>query len=177
MELKENLERLFKYAQEHADKAESLIAKARSEQRVLSEVADKASANYKKTILQGLPYVPVEFMKADNNFEGARDHYISTQEEIVMNIAFSLSFCGEIIDHIITKREESLLSYRRRIRILIEKLISITQSEVLQHASLVSLAPIITHMESSIVIHDPIIFGRLRQVLRHLRQDIAYLLS
>ena len=173
MDLSDRLDKLFRFAQDHAQKADTLLSQAVREQRIVSDNAEKASTNYKKTLLKGVPYVPVEFMKADNSFEGAKARFESTQQDIILNIAYSLSFCSELISNIVATQDVSLLVFRRRVRMLIEKLISITQSSVLQRAPLVSLVPILARMESEIVLKDPIRFGRLRQVLKNYRLTIS----
>ncbi len=82
MELIDRLEKLFGFAKDHAQKADRLLSQAAREQRIVSDNAEKANTNYKKTLLKGVKYVPVEFMKADNSFEGAKLRLESTQQEI-----------------------------------------------------------------------------------------------
>ena len=173
METIDRLERLFRFAKDHAQKAHGLLAQAAREQDIVSGKAEKANTNYRKTLLKGVQYVPVEFMKADNSFEGAKLRFESTQQELIMNIAYSLSFCSEIISNIVATQDVNLLVYRKRVRMHVEELISITQSSVLQRASLVALVPFLAQMESEIVVKDPIRFGRLRHVLKNYRLTIS----
>ncbi len=69
-------------------------------------------------------------MKADNSFEGAKLRLESTQQEIIMNIAYSLSFCNEIIRSIVATQDVSLLLFRKRVRMLIRINIDFTVNRI-----------------------------------------------
>lgn len=167
------LERTFKYAETHLNKADRLLVEAEKLRLELRENAEEAESNYRNAIMRGDIYVPVDFMRADNEFNGARLRLEEKQSEILLNINYTLSFCAEMVKYVIHNKNEESLSYRKKIRLLIEHAWEMCQSRSMTRASLTSLIPALTRMECMIVMNEATIFGRLRSVLREIRFKLA----
>lgn len=167
------LERTFRYAVSHLNKADRLLADAERLRQELRENVEDAESNYRNAIMRGEIYVPVDFMRADNEFNRAKLRLEEKQNEILLNINFTLSFCSEMVEYVIRNTNENSLSYRKKIRLLIEHAWEMCQSRSMMRASLTSLIPALSRMECMIVMNEATIFGRLRSVLREIRFKLA----
>lgn len=167
------LERTFKYAEAHLNKADRLLIEADRLHLELRENAKEAESNYRTAIMRGEMYVPVDFMRADNEFNGAKLKLEVKQNEILLNINYTLSFCAEMVEYVIRNKNEETLAYRRKIRLLIEHAWEMCQSRGMKRAPLTSLIPSLSRMECMIVMNEATIFGRLRSVLREIRFKLA----
>ena len=163
------LERTFKYAEAHLNKADRLLAEAEKLRQELRENVEDAESNYRNAIMRGEIYVPVDFMRADNEFLRLEEK----QNDILQNINYTLSFCSEMVEYVLRNTNENSLSYRKKIRLLIEHAWEMCQSRSMMRASLTSLIPALSRMECMIVMNEATIFGRLRIVLREIRFKLA----
>lgn len=167
------LERTFKYAEAHLNKADTLLAEADRLLMELRENAAEAESNYRSAIMRGEIYVPVDFMRADNEFDRVKKGLEGKQNEILLNINYTLNFCAEMVEYVIQNTNENSLSYRKKIRLLIEHAWEMCQYRSMTRASLASLIPALSRMECMIVMNEATIFGRLRSVLREIRFKLA----
>lgn len=167
------LERTFKYAEAHLNKADRLLAEAEKLRQELRENVEDAESNYRNAIMRGEIYVPVDFMRADNEFNSTKLRLEEKQNDILQNINYTLSFCSEMVEYVLRNTNENSLSYRKKIRLLIEHAWEMCQSRSMMRASLTSLIPALSRMECMIVMNEATIFGRLRIVLREIRFKLA----
>ena len=159
------LERTLKYAEAHLNKADLLLVEADKLRLELRENAEEAESNYKTAIMRGEMYVPVDFMRADNEFNGAKLKLEEKQNEILLNINYTLSFCAEMVQYVIRNKNEETLSYRKNIRLLIEHAWEVCQSRGMSRAPLTSLIPPLARMECMIVMNEAVFWGVVNLVV------------
>lgn len=167
------LERICNYAEAHLDKARRLLDEADQILMELQEQWSIASNNYQSTIMKGNLYVPVDFIRADNDFRGIKMRLVEKQNQILLNLNYTLSFCAEMVSFIIQNKTENTLAYRRKIRLLVERSFEICKSRGMRRASLATLITECTRMECLIVMNEAIYFGALRRTLREFRLEMA----
>ena len=165
----DSLERTYRYADSHLNKADRLLGDAEKLRQELREHAEEANSNYRSAIMRGEIYVPVDFMRADNEFDGVRMKIEDKQNEILINLNYSLCFCAELLEYILHNKNEETFRYRRKIRLLVEHLWEITQYSGMKRAPLDSLIPSLSRMECLIVLKEDPDFVKLREVLREIR--------
>lgn len=169
----EPLERICKYAEAHLDKARRVLDEADQIIIELQEQGRIAGKNYQSTIMKGNLYVPVDFIHADNDFRAIKMRLVEKQNQILLNLNYTLSFCAEMVSFIIQNKSEVTLVYRRNIRLLVERSFEICKSRGMRHASLATLITECTRMECLIVMNEAIYFGALRRALMEFRLEMA----
>lgn len=157
--------RVYRYARQHADLAEKQLAELVDIRRKLNIRIERAENAYTDALANGDTYVPVSFMRCDNEFNRYKIRMEEKQHQVVMNLSVSLSFCAELVYSMIHDSSEEALGYKIRVRHIIERIIDIATDEVMNGASLAALAPAIAKIECEITLNE---FDKLRLIKKHL---------
>lgn len=157
--------RVYRYARQHAEQAEILLAELVEIRKILHVKAEKADNIYTEALANGDTYVPISFMRSDNEFNRYKMRMEEKQNQVVMNLSLSLSFCAELVSSMIHDQSGEALGYKIRVRHVIDRIISVATDEAMNRASLAPLAPAIARIESEITQND---FDKLGLIKRHL---------
>lgn len=159
--------RVYRYARQHVDLAEKQLAELVDIRKKLNIRAERAENEYTDALANGDTYVPISFMRSDNEFNRYKMRMEKKQAQVVLNLALSLSFCAELVSLMIHDTTEEALGYKFRVRNIIDRVINIAIDEAMNMASLAPLAPAIAKMESEITLND---FDKLRLIKRRLME-------
>lgn len=162
-----NVVRIFRYARQHADKAEIQLSELETLQKKLHDWSVRTDSMYTDALANGDTYVPISFMRGYKEYNRYRTRVEDMENLIVMNLSLSLSFCAELVCSMIHDPESEALGYKLRIRIIVDKIIKIATSEALDRASLAPLSPAIAKIESEIALNE---FSVLRLMKNHLME-------
>ena len=165
--------RLYRYAQEHLDRAELIAEDLKDVWSDMELHVREASHEYMTAINNGSLYVPVDFMRSSNEFEGDRVRLEDTQKQLLANLCISLTFCGEMISYIISHPKPENLKYRKPIRLIVERIFLIVKLDYMRHSSKASLLSIAARIESSIILSRTTFFDLLRRIIATERVKIS----
>lgn len=153
--------RVYRYARQHAELAEKQLTELVEIRRDLSIKAKKAGDIYTDALANGDLYVPISFMRSDNEFMRYKILTEKMQDKVVLHLTLSLSFCAELVYSMIHDPSEEALGFKIRVRNIIERIVNVATNEAMNMASLAPLAPSIAKIESEIVLND---FDKLRLI-------------
>lgn len=162
-----NVVRVYRYARLHAEQAEKLLEELVEIRKKLHVRAERADDIYTDALANGDTYVPISFMRSDNEFNRYKTRMEEKQNHVVMNLSLSLSFCAELVCWMIHDETEEALGYKVRLRHIIDRIISVATDDAMNRASLAPLAPSIAKIESEITLND---FDKLGLIKKHLME-------
>lgn len=165
--------RLYRYARQHIEDAEKQLEDLIEIRNKLNERIEKVDDIYTSALTNGDIYVPISFMRRDHDFNRYRVRMEEKQNQVVMNLVFSLSFCAELVSLMAHDKEDEANSFKIRVRDVIDRVITVATDEAMNTASLTSLAPAIAKMESDIVICDADYLGLIKRHLLDFRARIS----
>lgn len=84
--------RVYRYARQHVDLAEKQLAELVDIRKKLNIRAERAENAYTDALANGDTYVPISFMRSDNEFNRYKMRMEKMQAQVVLNLALSLSF-------------------------------------------------------------------------------------
>lgn len=157
--------RVYRYARQHVEQAEKLLKEMVEIRKKLSAKAEKAENIYTDALTNGDIFVPIDFMKSDNEFNIYKVRMEEKQNQVVMNLSLSLSFCAELVYSMIHAPSGEALGYKIRVRNIIDRIITVATDEAMNRASLAPLAPVIAKIESEITLNG---FDKLGLIKKHL---------
>ena len=157
--------RIFRYARQHVEQAEKLKDDLIDIRKKLNIKVERVEDIYTGALTKGDRYVPVCFMKSDYDFNRYRVRMEEVQNQVVMNLALSLSFCAELVSSMVHVDESEALGYKVRVRNIIDRVIAVATDEAMNRASLAPLASAIAKIESDIILYDA---DKLTLIRRHL---------
>lgn len=161
--------RLYRYAQTHLVQAEQRASHLKRIWEDIEIHVHDADHEYMNAINSGELYVPIDYMRSSNEFEGDRVKLEDCQKNLMTNLCLSLTFCGEMIIYIIDNQDSENLKFRKPIRLLIERIFTIAEMNYTLHSSIVELVSIGARIESTILLKNAEIFGLIRRTLYHKR--------
>ena len=165
--------RIYRYARQHSEQAEKLLnelVEIRKKLRIRAEIAGNI---YTDALANGDTYVPISFMKSENEFNRYKVRMEEKQNQVVLNLALSLSFCAELVHSMIHEPSGGALGYKIRVRHIIDRNIIVATDEAMNMASLASLAPAIAKIESEITLNDFDKLGLMKKHLMSFRERIS----
>lgn len=168
-----NVLRIYRYARQHIDNAEKQLAELKEIRLNLNVRVNRVVDIYTESLANGYKYVPITFMRRDNEFNRYRVRMEEKQNLVVTNLAFSLSFCSELVSLMAQDLENEAWEYKVRIRQIIDRVITVALDEAMNTASLTSLVPAIIKMESDIVLNDATNLGLIKRNLLEFRTKIS----
>lgn len=157
--------RVFRYAKQHVEQAEKLLGDLVEIREKFNIRAERAENVYTDALANGDIFVPIGFMRCDNDFNRYKVRMEEKQNQVVLNLSFSLSFCAELVYSMIHEPSEEALGYKIRVRHIIDRIIDVATDEAMNRASLAPLAPAIAKIESEIALND---FDKLGLIKKHL---------
>lgn len=146
--------RVYRYARQHADRAEELLQELIEIRNNLDEWATRTNAIYTDALANSFPYVPIVFMKGNNEANRYKMQMENKQNQVVLNLSLSLSFCAELICEMARESSSEALGYKIRVRKIIDRIIDIATNDAMSNAPLGSLAPSIAKIESVITLNN-----------------------
>ena len=161
--------RLYRYAQNHLDQAEQRASHLKRIWEDIEIHVHDVDREYMNAINSGELYVPIDYMRSSNEFEGDRVKLEDCQKNLMTNLCLSLTFCEEMIAYIIDHQTPENLRFRQPIRRLIERIFAIAEMTYPHHSSIAELVSIGARIESMILLKNAEIFGLIRNTLHHKR--------
>lgn len=168
-----NVIRIYRYARQHIEDAEKLLDELVEIREKLNDKVEKVDDIYTSALANGEIYVPISFMRRDHNFNRYRVRMEEKQNQVVMNLAFALSFCSELVSLMAHDKESDAMNFKVRVRDVIERVIAVATDDAMNLASLASLVPAIAKMESDIVFCDAEYIGLIKRLLLDFRTRIS----
>ena len=168
-----NVIRIYRYARQHIEDAENLLEDLTEIREKLNDRVEKVDDIYTSALTNGEIYVPISFMRRNNNFNRYRVRMEEKQNQVVMNLAFSLSFCAELVSLMAHDKDSIAINFKVRVRDVIERVIAVATDDAMNLAPLGSLVPAIAKMESEIVFLDADYIGRIKRLLLDFRTRIS----
>ncbi|MBO5580140.1 MAG: hypothetical protein J5952_09320 [Prevotella sp.] len=157
--------RVYRYAKQHVEQAENLLGELVEIRKKLDVKAERAENVYTDALASGDIFVPIVFMRRDNEFNRYKVRMEEKQNQVVLNLSLSLSFCAELVHSMIHDPSEEALGYKIRVRHIVDRVIDVATDEAMDRASLAPLAPAIAKIESEITLND---FDKLGLIKKHL---------
>lgn len=165
--------RVVRYAREHAEKAEKLLEELIAIRTKLNGKIERVDDIYTSALTNGDSYVPISFMRADHEFNRYRVRMEAIQNDIVMNLTLSLSFCAELVKLMVEEPIEENLNYKMRVRLVIDRVIEVATNEAMNRALLAPIAAAIAKIESVILLGDDVNLGLIRRRVMDFRIRIS----
>ena len=165
--------RVVRYAREHAEKAGNLLEELIDIRRELNDKIVRVDDIYTNALTNGERFVPISFMRADHEFNRYRVRMEAIQNDIIMNLTLSLSFCAEMVKLMVEDPTEENLNYKMRVRLVIDRVIKIATDKAMNRASLAPLAAAIAKIESVILLRDNVNLGLIRRRIMDFRIRIS----
>lgn len=159
--------RVYRYARQHVEQAEKLLDELKGIRIELNKRAMRTENIYTDALTNADPYVPIAFMRSDNEFNRYRLRMEEKQNLVVVNLSFSLSFCAKLVSAMVHDEESEAWGYKVRIRNIIDRGIAIATDEAMDKVSLAPLASAIAKMESEIILNE---VSNLILIKRHLME-------
>lgn len=165
--------RVVRYAREHAEKAGNLLEELIDIRRELNDKIVRVDDIYTNALTNGERFVPISFMRSDHEFNRYRVRMEAIQNDIIMNLTLSLSFCAEMVKLMVEDPTEENLNYKMRVRLVIDRVIKIATDKAMNRASLAPLAAAIAKIESVILLRDNVNLGLIRRRIMDFRIRIS----
>lgn len=165
--------RIYRYARQHVEDAEKLLEELTEVRNDLDVSIERVADIYTSALTNGDMYVPISFMRRDNDFNRHRVRMEDKQSRVVMNLAFALSFCAELVSLMTCENDKDALTFKVRVRDVIERVISVATDDAMNGASLAPLVPAIAKMESDIVFYDAEYLGLIKRNLLEFRARMS----
>lgn len=160
-----NVIRIFRYARQHIEDAEKKLGELIEIRNKLNIKVVKVDEIYTSALTNGDKYVPIAFMRRDHDFNCYRVRMEDMQNQVVLSLALSLSFCAELVSSMVHVEDSEALDYKVRVRHIIDRVITVASDEAMNRASLAPLASSVAKIESDIVLYDT---DKLTLIKRHL---------
>lgn len=157
--------RVYRYARQHADRAEELLQELIEIKKSLNDWASKTNDIYTNALANSDSYVPINFMRGNNEANRYNMKMVDKQNQVMLNLSLSLSFCAELVYLMARDSSDEALGYKIRVRRTIDRIIDIATHDAMSNAPLASLAPSIAKIESVIALNSA---EQLRLIKIHL---------
>jgi hypothetical protein len=165
--------RVVRYAREHAEKARKLLEELIAIRTKLNGKIVRVDDIYTSALTDGDRYVPISFMRADHEFNRYRVRMEAIQNDIIMNLTLSLSFCAEMVKLMVEDPSDENLNYKMRVRLVIDRVIEVATDEAMNRTSLAPLAAAISKIESVILLRGDMNLGLIRRRIMDFRIRIS----